>query len=362
MPDTRPRVVFDENGVCNACHYTENMKNKLIDWQERENELKALLDVHRRKDGYWDCIIPWSGGKDSTANAIKLKTEYGMNPLLVTFNPLMPTEVGEYNRRILIEYGFDTMYVSSNVNVTRYLARRFFVERGNPKVLWDAGANCSLVRMATNYKIPLVFYSEHGETEYGGNKLSDKSDMTRDLSEVLENIIGDDPRNWVDDIVSEKDLNHYIYPNIEDVQQAGTKVVYMSYFFKWDQWVNYEYVKRHINFRDNPCGRTEGTFTKHDSLDDKIDDLYYYMQYVKFGFGRAVRDVSRMIQNGHMSREEGLELCTKYDGEFPQRYFGEVLEYLNLSESEFYDIVDKHRNKELWVKDQGRWKLRNPLV
>ena len=104
MPNTRPRVVFDENGVCNACNYAETMKNKIIDWQERENELRALLDVHRRDDGYWDCIIPWSGGKDSTANAIKLKTEYNMNPLLVTFNPLIPTEVGEHNRRILLEY------------------------------------------------------------------------------------------------------------------------------------------------------------------------------------------------------------------------------------------------------------------
>lgn len=361
MPNTRPRVVFDENGVCNACNYAETMKNKIIDWQERENELRALLDVHRRDDGYWDCIIPWSGGKDSTANAIKLKTEYNMNPLLVTFNPLIPTEVGEHNRRILLEYGFDSIYINTNAKVSRHLARRFFIERGNPKVHWDAGINCPLIRVATNYKIPLVFYSEHGETEYGGNKLHDKSDMIRDFSEVLENMIGDDPRNWVDDVVSEKDLNHYIYPDLEDVQKAGVKAVYMSYFFKWDQWSNYEYVKKHIDFQESPCGRSEGTFTRHDSLDDKIDDLYYYMQYVKFGFGRAIRDASRMIQNGHLDREEGLELCRKYDGEFPRRHLKEVLEYLSLTEAEFDDIIDKHRNKELWHLDNGRWKLRNPL-
>ncbi len=360
-PNTRPRVAFDNNGVCNACNYAEHMKNRIIDWQARENELKKLINEHRRNDGYWDCIIPWSGGKDSTANAIKLKTEYGMNPLLVTFNPLMPTEVGEHNRHILLEYGFDSIYINTNAKVSRHLARRFFIERGNPKVHWDAGVNSPLIRIAANYKIPLVFYSEHGETEYGGNKLHDKSDMIRDFAEVIENGIGDDPRNWVDDVVSEKDLNHYIYPDLEDVQKAGVKAVYMSYFFKWDQWSNYEYVKKHIDFKESPCGRSEGTFTRHDSLDDKIDDLYYYMQYVKFGFGRAIRDASRMIQNGHLDREEGLELCRKYDGEFPRRHLKEVLEYLSLTEAEFDAIVDRHRNKELWHLDNGRWKLRNLL-
>ena len=135
----------------------------------------------------------------------------------------------------------------------------------------------------------------------------------------------------------------------------------MSYFFKWDQWSNYEYVKKHIDFQESPCGRSEGTFTRHDSLDDKIDDLYYYMQYVKFGFGRAIRDASRMIQNGHLDRGEGLELCRKYDGEFPRRHLKEVLEYLNLTEAEFDEIVDKHRNKEIWTKESGCWKFRHPL-
>lgn len=361
MPDTRPRVVFDSDGVCNACNYSEHVKNKVIDWKARENNLKEIIEQYRRPDGYWDCIIPWSGGKDSTSNAIKLKTEYGMNPLLVTFNPLLPTEVGMHNRKIVNDFGFDSIYITANTKVSRYLARRFFIERGNPKVHWDAGVNSPLIRIATNYKIPLVFYSEHGETEYGGNKLHEKSDMIRDFSEVLENMIGDDPQNWVDDNVTVNDLNHYIYPELEDVQKSGVKALYMSYFFKWDQWTNYNYIKKFIDFKDSPCGRTEGTFTRHDSLDDKIDDVYYYMQYIKFGFGRAIRDASRLIQNGHMTREEGLEWAVKYDGEFPRKYLADVLEYLSMTEKEFEEIVDKHRNKEIWVQEKGRWKLRSQL-
>lgn len=361
MPDTRPRIVFDDDGVCNACHYTKNVKNQEIDWKKRESELEELLDKHRRKDGYWDCIIPWSGGKDSTSNAIRLKKEYGMNPLLVTFNPLIPTEVGVHNRNIVSEYGFDSIYVTGNIKASKKLARRFFIERGNPKVHWDAGINSSIIKTAVEYGIPLVFYSEHGETEYGGNKIHDKSDMIRDFAEVIENQIGDDPRNWASDEIDVSDLNPYIYPDMEKIQKANITATYMSYFIKWDQWSNYHYVKEHVDFHDNPHGRTEGTFTKHDSLDDKIDDLYYYMQYIKFGFGRAIRDASRMIQNGHLDREKGREYAIKYDGEFPARYLKEVLEYLEISENDLHEVIDKHRNKEIWKQENGVWKLRFPL-
>ncbi len=362
MPDSRPRVEFDENGICNACNYSEFKKNRDISWETRHDEFELMLDAHRREDGYWDCIVPWSGGKDSTANALKLKNEYNMNPLLVTFNPLMPTGVGERNRQMLLELGFDQIYIQANPKVSKLLAKRFFIERGNPKVHWDAGVNCPLIKLATEYNIKLVFYSEHGETEYGGNKISDDSDKVRDYSEVLENMIGDHPLNWVSDDVSIKDINPYLYPEVEDVEKAEIKAVYMSYFFKWDQWSNYEYVKQHFDFEESPCGRSEGTFTNHDSLDDKIDDLYYYMQYIKFGFGRAIRDASRMIQNGHMDREEGFELAKKYDGEFPQKHFKEVLMYLNITKDEFFEIIDKHRNEEIWEKVNNKWKLRFPLV
>jgi tRNA(Ile)-lysidine synthase TilS/MesJ len=109
---------------------------------------------------------------------------------------------------------------------------------------------------------------------------------------------------------------------------------------------------------ENEMGRTEGTFTNFDSLDDKIDDIYYYMQYVKFGFGRATRDASRFIANGELSREEAIDLVKKYDGEFPSRNIDEVLKYLNISKFEFEEIVNKHRNEEIWTKDNNYWKLK----
>src|SRR5438552_12570006 len=136
MPNSRPRIVFDAEGVCNACRHAEEKDR--VDWTARGEEFLRLLEAHRARDGRWDCVVPWSGGKDSSTIAYRLKFEFGMNPLLVTFSPLLPNEVGNRNRESLIQLGFDHVFCRPNQNVLRHLARRFFIERGNPKVAWDA--------------------------------------------------------------------------------------------------------------------------------------------------------------------------------------------------------------------------------
>lgn len=359
MPDTRPRIVFDVEGVCNACRHAEDKRR--IDWDARRAEFLALIEPYRAKDGRWDCIVPWSGGKDSSTIAYRLKHEFGMNPLLVTFSPLLPNEVGNRNREALIQLGFDHVFFRPNQKVHRYLSRRFFIERGNLKVAWDAGINAIPVKMAVALKSPLVFYAEHGESEYGGRVLKEEAKKIRDLTEVVEHQIGDDPSNWVDDEVSPADLNPYTYPDPMEVAVAGVRALYFGYFFRWSMLENYRFIQTKLAFSTHPQGRTPGTFTAFDSLDDKTDNLYYYMQYVKFGFGRAVRDACRMIQNDQMTREEALEVARRYDGEFPEEYLDEVLDYLRMDRSELVEVIDKHRNPELWRKEGGEWKLLYPL-
>lgn len=357
MPNTRPRIVFDQDGICNACRHAE--KKQLTDWESRKKEFLALLDKYRSSDGGWDCVVPWSGGKDSSSIAWKLKFEFGMNPLLVTFSPMLPNEIGGHNREQMIRAGFDHLMIRPNQQVHRRLARRFFIERGNPKVAWDAGVNAVPLQVAVNYGIRMVFYAEHGESEYGGRVLSEDSLKWRDFTEVIEHQIGDDPRNWADEQIRMSDLNPYIYPDISRINNQGIRAFYFAWFFRWSMLENWNYVRDKIDFRRADAGRTSGTFTDFDSLDDLMDSLYYYMQFIKFGFGRAVRDACRMIQNGQMSREEGLEMIHKYDGEFPEEHLDEVLEYLELGRNEFLEIVDKHRNEEVWKREGGLWILRN---
>lgn len=360
MPNTRPRIIFDETGVCNACRYAEE-KRRDIYWTKRKKEFEQLLEQYRSKHGAWDCIVPWSGGKDSSAIAYKLKYEFGMNPLLVTFSPQLPTEVGNHNREALIQQGFDHLFFRPDQKIHRRLSKRFFIERANQKVAWDAGINVLPIKIAVKFNIPLIFYAEHGESEYGGKVLKEDSQKMRDFTEVIEHQIGDDPHNWMDDEITLNDLNPYIYPDSKEVKKVNIKVLYFAYFFKWSSYENYLYLKDKYEFWTCPSGRTEGTFTNFDSLDDKSDNLYYYMQYIKFGFGRAVRDASRMIQNRQLTREKGLELACQYDHEFPILYFKDMLEYLQLTEDEFYEIVDKHRNPEIWGKSNGQWHLKYPL-
>jgi N-acetyl sugar amidotransferase len=358
MPDSRPRIVFDESGVCNACRQAEAKTR--IDWEARYAELVELTETHRSTTGSWDCIVPWSGGKDSSTIAYRLKFQFGMNPLLVTFSPLLPNKVGARNREALIQLGFDHIYIRPNQKVHRYLSRRFFVERGNHKVPWDAGVNAIPVKLAVRFGIPLVFYAEHGESEYGGRVLSPESTKVRDFTEVIEHQIGDDPRNWIDDVVTEADLNPYVYPALEEVEAIGVKALYFSHFLRWSMYDNFKFISTKLSFERHPAGRTPGTFTDFDSLDDKADDLYYYMQYAKFGFGRTVRDACRFIQNGHLSRDEALELARMYDGEFPDLYLDEMLDYLDLTRQELDEIVDLHRNSELWRRDNGEFELIYP--
>ena len=167
MPNSRPRVNFNDKGVCNAC--VNSTQKDSVDWDMRRSEFNKILDNYRSKDGSWDCIVPWSGGKDSSAIAYKLKFEHNMNPLLITFSPMLPNEVGNSNREALIRQGFDHIFFRPDQKTHRYLAKRFFTERGNPKIAWDAGINVIPVNMAVKLNIKLVFYAEHGESEYGGS-------------------------------------------------------------------------------------------------------------------------------------------------------------------------------------------------
>ena len=362
MPDTRPRIVIDDDGVCNACH-TAAAKDE-IDWPARKAEFLELIEPDKtsaRDAGKsYDCIVPWSGGKDSSTIAYRLKFEFGLNPLLVTFSPLMPNDVAVHNREALIRLGFDHLMVRGNQYVSRRLAKRFFIERGDPKIHWNAGVNAVPVQVAVNYRVPLIFFAAHGESEYGGRVLSEEHTKMRDFAEVLEHQIGDDPANWVDDEIAGRDLACYLYPDLGAVEEVGVKALYFGYFFRWSMRDNYDFIRDKIDFRTEPKGRTDGTFTDFDSLDDKIDNLYYHMQFIKFGFGRATRDACRMIQNGLMSRAEGLELALKHDSEFPETFHDEHLDYLGLDAAEFAEIVDKHRDPDIWEQRGNRWVLKHP--
>lgn len=357
---------FDENGVCDACRYAEE-KDKGIDWQQRGKELRELCDRYRSKDGSHDCIVPASGGKDSCYVAHQLKYEYGMHPLTVTWAPAMFTEIGWQNFHNMCKH-FDNIMAYPNRTIHGKLARLGFELWGDIFVPWHYGQRAFPLHAAMRHKIPLVVYGEKTNVEYGGRQEGKDSPLedTKDRNflktvQILDQIVEEGLHYGIfdKDEIKEQTLAMYRMPKEEIIADADIKVHWFSYYKKWIPQENYYYAREHCGFKPNPDGRSEGTYSKYASLDDKTDGLHFYMQLIKIGSGRCTSEASQEIRSGHITREEGVALVNRYDAEFPAKYFKESLDYINMDEEYFWRVVDKFRPAHLWEKVDGRWRLKH---
>ena len=371
VSNQRPRIIFDDDGVCSGCR-NAHYKNHLVDWGEREKELNELLDKHRRDDGYWDVIVPSSGGKDSGFVAHQLRYKYGMHPLTVTWSPLKYTDIGLQNLQSNINSGFTNLLCTPNGRFQRKLARLCFEELGDAFHVFVLGQISYPFQMAARLGIKLVFYGENGESEYAGDPGFADKPYKPSEEWVRQHFKGVTFRELLDyglknkDYLSEEDfaesdLIFYEPPSIETLNKADIlgKHFY-SYYHKWTPQENYYYCVEHTGFKPNP-ERTEGTFSKYASLDDKMDGFHYYMRYIKFGLGRCVEDAAHEIRDGHMTREEGVALMRKYEGEFPRKHFKDFLEYLDITEEHFWEVVDSWRLPHLWEKVNEEWKHKHAI-
>lgn len=364
-PDKKHRTLqFDENGVCDACRFAE-LKEQ-IDWKKREEELLKLLDKHRRNDGYYDCIVPGSGGKDSCHAAYLLKYKYGMHPLTVTWPPIIYTEIGRSNFRNWIDVGgYDNISFNYNGKVHKLLTRLAIEKLLHPFQPFILGQKNIAPKVALKYGVPLIFYGEN-EAEYG-NPIVDNQTSLRDksfysithLDEVY--LSGVSARELMEKYgLTLNDIFTYLPPDYHEVEKTKLEVHYMGYYVKWTPQEAYYSSVEHSGFKANPV-RTEGTYSKYNSLDDRIDGFHYYTTYIKFGLGRATSDASQEVRNKHLTRDEAKALVKRFDGEFPQRYFKEVMDFIGMKQERFLELCDKFRSPHLWTKINGEWKLRHTV-
>lgn len=357
----RPRITFDEHGVCSACMFAE-FKEKKIDWVAREKELCDLLDKYRKNDGTYDVIVPSSGGKDSAFVAHMLKHKYGMNPLTVTWAPHVYTDIGFENHQSHIHIGdLANILVTPPGVAHRKLTKLAFENLGDPFLPFIFGQNNMPLQMAVNYQIPLIFYGENSEVEYGGN-MADAYVPTRNWKEKNTNILmsGMPPEKFIEYGISKNDLYPYLPPAHEKLDAMALKIHYFGYYYKWIPQENYYYCVENTGFKANPV-RSEGTYSKYASLDDKIDGFHYYLMFIKFGFGRATSDAAHEVRDGHITREEAQALVGKYDGEFPKNNFELFLKYCGITEEQFWEVVDSWRANHIWKNVDGEWKLRHTV-
>ena len=372
-------INLDDNGVCDACHMAER-KKAIINWDEREKELIELCNKYRKNDGTYDCIVPGSGGKDSFYQSHILKYKYGMKPLTITWAPHIYTDWGWKNFQAWLGAGFDNYLHTPNPRMHRLITRLAVENLFHPFQPFMIGQKAFAPKMAAMMDIPLIFYGEN-EAEYG-NPIKDNLSAQRDW----EYFSGDDPanihlggvsvQNLYDHYGLEKvDLEPYLPINPTLIQEKKMEVHYLGYYLQWHPQGAYYYAVENGGFQASP-ERTPGTYSKYNSIDDKIDDFHYYTTFIKFGIGRATYDASQEIRNDEIDRDEGIALVKKYDGEFPMRFAEEIFKYLSIQEKDFpaaskmFDepvmdldyfksLTDTFRSPHLWKFENNIWNLRH---
>lgn len=358
VSNQRPRIVFDEDGVCSACRYKESMKE--IDWLERRDMLSDLLKEHRTSAGY-NVIVPCSGGKDSSTIAHKLKTEWGMSPICVTWAPFVYTDIGWKNFQSFVHSGFTVLNCFPDGLTHRKLSRLAFEYLGDAWQPFTYGQLYYAMHMSNQMDIPLVFWAENGESEYGGDPNAGQQVRWGygDWERIY--LKGAGVQRLVNTgrdlgCLTDETICPYYYPP----EKISADFQWWAYYNDHHPQGSYYYASESTGFEANH-ERSEGTYSKYASLDDRFDGFHYYMAFIKFGIGRATSDASHEVRDDDITRDEAVALVRRFDGGFPKRYYREFLDYLGLDEAQFHCVVDRYRPEHLWQFDKGQWWLKHTV-
>ncbi|WP_135081517.1 N-acetyl sugar amidotransferase [Terasakiella sp. SH-1] len=373
-------ISFDEEGICDACQVAEDKLN--VNWADRAKELEEVCNKYRKNDGTYDVLVPGSGGKDSFYTAHILKYKFGMNPLTVTFAPHIYTDWGYRNLHKWIDAGFDNYLFTPNKKIHRLLTRLATETIFHPFQPFMLGQKNMAPKLAAQFNIPFVVYGEN-EAEYGNPrqdmstaKRSHRYYTTEDPDKVY--IAGVAMSELLDKYgLTKNDLEAFMPANPGLMSKVGVDVHYLGYYMKWHPQECYYYSVEHGDFEACP-ERNTGTFSKYASIDDKIDDLHWYSTFIKFGIGRCSYDAAQEIRSRDIERVEGVALVKRFDGEYPERFFDTLMDYLSIDTKQFpnakewfespemtkeyfNNIVDRNRSPHIWHFKEGQWGLRKPV-
>ncbi len=353
-PDTKPQLIFNQDGICSACINHEIKQT--INWDKKKQEFKEILEKYRSNDKTnYDCIIPVSGGKDSHYQTYVIKKEFGLNPLVVNFHPHDQTELGKENLENLKRIGVDCIEFSPNPEIYLKLARFGLKELGDFQWPEHLGIFTIPVQMAVKFNIPLIIWGENPQLEYG-----QPTDVNKDT--ILDREWNEKNGGYFLDKIKPKDmmkygfelaeLRPYIYPTDDEIRKVGVTGVFLGSYVKWNIFNQLEIVKK-IGFKEN-SGNKEGTYDGWENLDVYFTVFHDYFKFLKYGFGRATDHASIEIRLGRITREEGLELVKQYEGKIPRKYLGEFLKFAEISMDEFLKICSKFTNKEIFKVDENQ--------
>jgi len=353
LPDTKPDLFFHADGVCSACHNYENRHQ--IDWDKRKTELRGILEKYRSKDGSnYDCIIPVSGGKDSTFQVLTI-LELGYNPLCVTSTTCMLSDIGRRNIENLKNLGVDYIEVTTNPSIRKKINR--FALRNVGDISWPEHVTIFTipVQIAVKYKIPLIIWGENVQNEYGGPASAVESKcLNRRWLEEFGGLLGLRVSDLIgQDGITKQDLIAYTYPSDDELEEIGVTGIYLGYYVPWDGFHN-ALIAQSYGFEVFPHV-TWGSIVNYSNLDNYQVAIHEYFKFLKFGFGRSTDCTSLHIRRGRLTREEALKMVRLHEGKFPYEYLGypleKILNYIDISLEEFINICDKFTNKKIFLCD-----------
>ena len=353
-PENAVNFTFNEEGICSGCLVgTERVE---IDWDARFEMFKELCEEYRSQDGSnYDCIIPVSGGKDSYYQTYIIKEVLGLNPLLVTYNGHNYLDVGMENLNNMRDvFNCDHIFFTPGKETIIKLNRLGFKLTGDMNWQNHAGIVTAPIIAAVKYKVPLMIWGEHSLDINGSNSLNDLVEFTsRNRKENL--LRGFDWEDFVEETegIKTNEMLWCQYPTDEEIIDVGVRGVFLGNFVNWDGNNNYEVAQKY-GFKPNP-EPFQRTYRRMSNLDDRYENgIHDLLKYIKFGYGRTTDHASRDIRLGHLTREEGIELVRQYDSVVSDDLY-HWLDYVKMTENEFWEIADTFRDSRVWRKENGNW-------
>jgi len=361
-PETKPDLFFDENGICTACQ-AANEKKTTIDWVAQEKAFVNIINTFKKGDdeiGY-DCLVPVSGGKDSTYQVYMAK-KYGLNPLAVCFETTYVTEMGQKNIDNITKMGVDLIHFRKNHPVYKKMVIESFKRIGDEMWPNHIGIFTIPVMVAVQFNIPLIIWGENPQSEYGGPiEASRVPVLDRSWLEEFGGLLGNRIQDMVGvDGITKKELTPYFYPSDEDIQKVGVKGIFLGQYFFWDARKQLELILKETDFIIKDDGPIEGTYTNYENLDERLVGLHDYLKYVKYGFGRATDHACLDIRNNRINRKEGKNLVLAYDGKYPFYAIKSFIEYSGMTKEEIDEIIDSFTNPMLFKQDEEGNYLKDP--